>query len=431
MWRKITATMKKEALLMKRDLGGLLLLFLMPSLLIVVMALVQDAPFREFRHQKIDLLFSDEDEGSRLSQTLRQALDSSGHFQTIQTLNGLSLQEATMKAALQSGRYAMGIHIPKGAQAELVNAANQLTNRYSVPLGLGALPARSPRDEIQIKLYFDPTTKPTFRISAYQALDRYLSLAQTQYMLERMDQMVKSSTSIDSLPPFSAQRGVGLAEFPVKEPRVPGKHVHSVQHNVPAWTIFGMFFILIPIIAHSIKEREEGSAMRVRLIPGAPIPVLMAKIFFFTLFTTLQFWIMMGMGYTILPWLGLERLYLGDQPWALSGVALAIAFCASSIGFLFGNLFKTTNQGLPVGSISIVLMAAIGGIWVPIELFPPILHQLAKISPLYWSMEAINNLVIRDLPWSANWIPLGCLIGLGFIALLLSLLLERRRRFHP
>lgn len=429
MGRSFTATLKKEALIMIRDWGGLLLLFLMPALLIVVMALVQDAPFREFREQKLELLLSDGDQNSRLSQALKKALDSSGHFLVITALDGQPLHEQSMKQALRKGAYSLGIQIPAGAHAELVNASQRTTNRFSKALGLGTLPTRPPRDSVQIRLYFDPITKPGFRQSTYQALESYLSGAQMGYVLERMDQLVLNSTSLDSLPPLDAGLGIGLEERPVSEPRIPGKYLSSVQHNVPAWTLFGMFFIILPIITHSIKEREEGTALRLRMIPGVLTPVLLAKVVFFTLFGTAQFWIMLSMGYYFLPWLGLDRLHLGDQPMALTAMALCIAFAASSLGFLFGRLFRTTNQGLPVGSITIVLLAAIGGIWVPIELFPPVLHRLARLSPLFWSMEAIQNLMIRDLPWTANRAPLLWLTGLGILCLLMSLYIEKKRLF--
>lgn len=431
MRKKILATLKKEALVMVRDWGGLLLLFLMPALLIVVMALVQDAPFREFRTQKIELLFHDEDGSSRLSLNLRKALDSSGHFRTLSELDGAPLTEERMKQALQSGAYSLGIQIPAGAQAELVNASQRITNRFSSSLGLGVLPSRPPREDLQIRLYFDPITKPGFRQSTYRALETYLYEAQTQYMMERMDMLVLASTSLDSLPPLEAGLGIGLAEYPVSEFRIPGKHLSSVQHNVPAWTLFGMFFIILPIITHSIKEREEGTALRLRMVPGASIPVLVAKVLFFTLFCTAQFWIMMSMGYTVLPWMGLDRLHLGDKPLALTAMALCISFAASSLGFLFGHMFRTTNQALPVGSITIVLLAAIGGIWVPIELFPPVLHRLAQVSPLYWSMEAVQNLMIRDLAWTANRLPLVWLTALGTVCLLASLIIEKKRLFSP
>jgi len=50
--------------MMQRDISGLLLLLVMPAALIVVMALVQDAPFRDYQELSFDLLLADNDHGS-------------------------------------------------------------------------------------------------------------------------------------------------------------------------------------------------------------------------------------------------------------------------------------------------------------------------------------------------------------------------------
>ena len=47
-----------------RDPGGLLLLLIMPAALIIVMALVQDAPYRDYQEMKFEILVANKDKGS-------------------------------------------------------------------------------------------------------------------------------------------------------------------------------------------------------------------------------------------------------------------------------------------------------------------------------------------------------------------------------
>ena len=61
---KILATVYKEFLLLVRDPGGMALIFIMPLALVIVMALVQDAPFRDYQEIKLEVLFIDEDQDS-------------------------------------------------------------------------------------------------------------------------------------------------------------------------------------------------------------------------------------------------------------------------------------------------------------------------------------------------------------------------------
>lgn len=61
--KRILATYIKEWHLMRRDLGGFALLFLMPILLIIIMALVQDGPFKDYKDRKFETLFLNLDQG--------------------------------------------------------------------------------------------------------------------------------------------------------------------------------------------------------------------------------------------------------------------------------------------------------------------------------------------------------------------------------
>ena len=56
---KVLATFYKEFLLLIRDPGGMALIFIMPLALVIVMALVQDAPFRDYQELKLDVMLVD------------------------------------------------------------------------------------------------------------------------------------------------------------------------------------------------------------------------------------------------------------------------------------------------------------------------------------------------------------------------------------
>ena len=73
---KILATIYKEFLLLIRDPGGMALIFIMPLALVIVMALVQDAPFRDYQEIKLDVLMVDQD-GDSLSAKVKEAFKDS------------------------------------------------------------------------------------------------------------------------------------------------------------------------------------------------------------------------------------------------------------------------------------------------------------------------------------------------------------------
>lgn len=395
---KILATIKKEWILLYRDMAGLMLLFLMPAILIVVMALIQDAPFRDYQELRFDLLLVDEDGGS-LAKEIKEGLGKSRNFHVVDQWEGKPLTEATMKALLQKGTYHVGILIPKGATAEVVNSANIIANDLSKKLGMGGtMPSREVRGDRYIRMYFDPVSKPTFRSSISFALDRYVTYSCSDLLVKKISTLSKMSGdtagSGDSFKKVFS--GIGIREEVLHDSGKDKAHINSVQHNVPAWAIFGMFFIVIPIAGHMIREREDGSAVRIALIPEALKMVALGRILFYTLVCTLQFWVMAAIGFWLMPLIGLPALYPGIHGWVLIPVSVSIAFAATSYGYFTGAVFRTTNQAMPFGAISIVILSAMGGLWVPVDLLPPVMQRVAMISPLHWSLEAVHDIILRN-----------------------------------
>ena len=122
--------------------------------------------------------------------------------------------------------------------------------------------------------------------------------------------------------------------------------LNSVQHNVPAWTMFAMFFILYPLAGNFIKEREEGSMLRLRLISGSQWPVISGKFGFYFLICLVQFLLMIAVGIYIMPLLGLTKLVLGSNPLGILITACSVAMAATGYGVLIAVYFRTAQQAL-------------------------------------------------------------------------------------
>lgn len=441
---KIIATIVKEWILARRDVAGFMLLFLMPAALIIVMAMVQDAPFKDYQELHFDLLVADHDNGS-ISASIKEGLTQSKTFRITDSIDGHAVTEDELKQLLQDGSFRVGIVIPKGATAEMVNSANIVANSISEKLGMGSLPSRDIRDSIYIRMFFDPVSKPTFRMSVGFALDKIITYSSSHILVERLSklgasQIQENEVAIDSLTgdTLAAQqttpvqdfekifKGLGVNEQMLSDKEESSKYMNSVQHNVPAWAIFGMFFIVIPICSHLIREREEGSALRIELIPNARRMVALGKIFFYTMVCTVQFILMFCVGIWLLPLLGLPSLYLGVNAWVLIPVALAIAVAATSYGYFIGVMFRTTNQAMPFGAISIVILSALGGIWVPVDVFSPALQKLAMLSPLYWGLDAVNHITLRN--GNISDVLLHILVLASFSALLWVISTQRNKK---
>lgn len=416
----IYATLVKEWLILRRDPGGLLILLAMPALLILIMAVVQDAPFRDYQNLQLKILVADEDQG-QLSEAVTSAFHKNPGVELIDSVDGKPVNSSQLQQLLQHGTYKIGLIIPKGASNEIANAANSVANSLSAAMGAGKLPQRAARDSMNIRLLFDPTSRPAFRLAIHAALDKAVSGAAMQVLMNRLNHLAGNNEDsasqgqlmamMESLSIRDEQTGTSLGNT---------QHLNSVQHNVPAWAIFGMFFIVVPLGGHIVREREQGSALRVSLIPKTAFSVAIGRILANTIVCCLQFIAMCLVGFWVMPLVGLPALNLGAHPLAIAPVVIATALCATAYGNLIGSIFRSGIQAVSFGAISIVILSALGGIWVPAEILPKAMQVIAKCAPLHWGLEGIQNVILRQGSWGDVVFPTLMLLGLATLLLVLG-----------
>ncbi len=412
---------------MRRDLGGLLLLFVMPMLLIVIMALVQDGPFKDYKDRKFEALFLDLDQG-KVAKNIRQGLTQSGQFIITDSLNGKLLDKQSIQQYIQSGHYHFAIIVAKGVSAEIVNSGNIIAGEIGKAIGLQVdLPHRAGRDSINIELMFDPVSKPAFKIAITNAVEKFVQKVQSEIILDRISALGPASKQDSSFDFDRYLHQVGVKEVSTQHEQVINNKMNSVQHNVPAWAIFGMFFMTIIISESMIGERLSGSWTRLKLIPGNFAHILTGKLIFFVMLGMIQFYLMMLVGIYLMPVLGLDAMQLSNSPLLLLMLVLTSSCCATAYGIFIGILFNSSHQALPVAAISVVILSAIGGVWVPIEVLPPILKKMAAISPMRWALEGINNVLLRNGGFAEILLPATVLLLASAILLFFAWITEQRR----
>src|SRR5699024_8642540 len=69
---------------------------------------------------------------------------------------------------------------------------------------------------------------------------------------------------------------------------------------------------------------------------------------------------------------------------------------AIGLGILLGTLFFTQEQAAPFGAILVILLAATGGVWIPVFAMPGAMRHLAAFSPMNWGLEAYYVLFLRN-----------------------------------
>src|SRR6188768_3356333 len=125
--RTILATLQKESLLMVRDPGAWLLLLVMPAMLVIIMALVQDVPFRDYQTIRFEMLFADDDH-SAFSREIRRGIETNAGFNLVDSVEGNEVTLSILQDGLKKGKQQVGVFIPKGCGAEIANSSNKIAN---------------------------------------------------------------------------------------------------------------------------------------------------------------------------------------------------------------------------------------------------------------------------------------------------------------
>jgi ABC-2 type transport system permease protein len=170
---------------------------------------------------------------------------------------------------------------------------------------------------------------------------------------------------------------------------------NAVQQNVPAWALFGMFFIVVPLSGNLIRERQEGTLQRLLSIPVSSGSLLAGKLLAYVAVCLVQFALMLLVGKTLLPLFGTPVLELGDQLPAVAFLALCAALAAAGYGLLIGTLVRSYEQASMFGAVSVVVAAALGGIMVPVYVMPKAMQALSILSPLGWGLEGFLEIFVR------------------------------------
>jgi ABC-2 type transport system permease protein len=156
-----------------------------------------------------------------------------------------------------------------------------------------------------------------------------------------------------------------------------------------------MFFIVIPLTQSLIQEREGGSLLRSLTMPVPYMTLLMGKVGVYLVVCLVQTIAMLIAGVLLLPLFGLPTLVLGNDVAGLIVMTITVALASVGYGLMVGTIARTHQQAASFGSISIIILAAMGGLWVPIYLMPSFMRTVSTLSPLNWAITGFYSIFLR------------------------------------
>lgn len=389
---KLLAVIKKEALILHRDRVGLSVLFLMPMILIFVMTLIQDSAFKSLNERGIPIVFVDNDKDS-LGISIAQGLLNSGMCSLNYTIDGKLATAEVLERAVSDGKFLVGVVVPKGATEAIRNNVKLLVKQT-----LGESDSLQTQSEsVEISIFIDPITKKSFLTSVTSTLREFISEIKTKIMFQTFsEELSELIPDKENIPKNAFAQSQIIKYKEVYASKQIGEIVpNAVQHNVPAWAIFAMFFIVLPLAGSMVKEKNEGTVLRLQTIPASFLVLINGKIIVYIFVCLIQFALMLSVGLFILPIFGLPTLNFGNSISGIILLSVATAFAATGYGVMMGTIASTEQQGAIMGSLSVLLLSAIGGVWVPTYVMPELMRNISYFSPLNWSLNGFYELFLR------------------------------------
>jgi ABC-2 type transport system permease protein len=105
------------------------------------------------------------------------------------------------------------------------------------------------------------------------------------------------------------------------------------------------------------------------------------------------------------------RLPWDQAPTALALMLLSTALAGAALGTMLGTCIKTESQANGVSILLGMLLALLGGCWLPLELFPETVRTAVRILPTTWAMQGMLDVLVRGQDVPGVCLEAGALLG--------------------
>ena len=201
----------------------------------------------------------------------------------------------------------------------------------------------------------------------------------------------------------------------------------SVQQSVPAWLVFSMFFILIPISNTFIQEKNLGTIDRIKSINVSLSSIIIGKMIPYYIINQIQVVLMILVGIYIVPLLGGDSLVIGGNKLLIFLISSSISMAAISFALVISTISKTTEEATSIGGLSNIILAALGGIMVPKVVMPVFMQDITQYSPMAWGLESFLEVFVRGGTFNDIYLYILYLISFAVISLCITYILLKRR----
>jgi len=218
---------------------------------------------------------------------------------------------------------------------------------------------------------------------------------------------------------------VPVTKEDVSPPDRPKTLGYQLAQSVSGMTVMMLMFGLMACSSMLLVERDQGTLRRLLVSPAPRHALLLGKFLFCFVVGMLQLVVLFTFGELVFS-IGAFR-----DPLTLLALAVTWAAAATSFGILISVWAKSTKQAEGLSTLLILVMAALGGCWFPIQMAElPWYGELITRSTLtFWAMEGFQGMFWHQKSFMDPVMLRAMGVQWGFVVLaaVLSWRLWRRR----
>jgi len=389
---KLWATIRKDVRVLLRDKVGISLMFVMPIILVVVVTSIQNSTFQLVNKNRLPIVIANQDTGQSSKQLLA-AIGKIGMFKVTELPKNSSPK--AIADAMHAQDAMLGITIPTNFSIKVKEKADNVSGKALTSFGLEGDTTKKTVGNVEpLTLYYNPILQESLRLSVKGALQSALQMVESRETLRTLYFALNETELPADVEKDMLDNRTVINEEPVSKDGT-RQTPNATQHNVPAWTIFAMFFVIMSLGGSVVREKVSGSFIRLKTLPTNYAVGLLSKQLTYLGVTMLQALVIFCIGIWLFPFFGLPALNLPADLSALIITTIICGWCAVSYAICVGVFSQTQEQANGFGAVSIVILAAVGGLMVPSFAMQGTFKSAANLSPMHWCLEAYYSLFLQ------------------------------------
>ncbi|KNY07894.1 ABC transporter permease [Microbacterium sp. GCS4] len=187
--------------------------------------------------------------------------------------------------------------------------------------------------------------------------------------------------------------------------------------------ILALFPFIVMFLITSIttlRERRSGTLERLMTTPLGKADFILGYALAFGLMALLQAVITVSFA------VGVCGLTVDGELWQLGLVAVVDALLGTALGLLASAFAQTEFQAVQFMPLLVFPQIILGGLFMPRDQMPDVLHAISDWLPLSYAIDTINAVTAGDDGWDV-YRPLLVVVAFGVGAVVLASLTLRRR----